>query len=369
MGSYATLTFGHFTVGEWKYHIPLEPLLLFTQEDLHEEAQKTEDGYEYTARELVVSASVAKHRLDSRGFDLGACRRLFDEFRSDFLWDYGMSTDEDRCSPNKLDFDQYLSVLKRRFSSHNHRHYVLDKFEGKDDDPEFRLFFQEDFFDRTAMSYFEGAEICVFIRALLEVVPPDCSVVFDLTDLVEAEYLSAEIIPYIYDHFMKIMLRRIELDYQLYGYVIQDDPNVDQRLRKRIDGLSEDQFIEHVLLPLLDRMGFQRVRKVRFHGRNEFGSDILPFRYRTPLGTLEYYAVQAKAAIVHGTSATSGNAGELISQAIQALSVTFVDDLDNERKTLDKFIIASSKGITPDARRVIEDAIEGKRRRSIYRRL
>ena len=66
--------------------------------------------------------------------------------------------------------------------------------------------------------------------------------------------------------------------------------------------------------------------------------------------------------VIHGTSATSGNAGELISQAIQALSVTFVDDLDNERKTLDKFIIASSKGITPDARRVIEDAMEGKRR-------
>lgn len=44
------------------------------------------------------------------------------------------------------------------------------------------------------------------------------------------------------------------------------------------------------------------------------------------------------------------------------MSVSFIDDLDNERKTLDKFIIASSKAITPDAQRVIEDAIEGKRR-------
>jgi hypothetical protein len=210
--------------------------------------------------------------------------------------------------------------------------------------------------------YFRDAETCVFIRALLEAVPSDCNVVFDLTDLVEGGYLDATEIPYIYDHFMKVMLRRISLDYQLYGHVIQDAPSMDRRIRKRIDGLSEDQFIEHVLLPLLDRMGFERIRRVRFHGRNEVGADILPFRYRTPLGTLEYYAVQAKAVVIHGTSATSSNAGELISQATQALSVSFVDDLDNERKTLDKFIIATSKGITADARRIIEDAVEGKRR-------
>jgi hypothetical protein len=77
---------------------------------------------------------------------------------------------------------------------------------------------------------------------------------------------------------------------------------------------------------------------------------------------MEYYAVQAKAIPIHGTSATSGNAGELISQATQAFSIPFIDELDNERKKIDKFIIATSKAITPDARRVIEESFAGTRK-------
>lgn len=88
----------------------------------------------------------------------------------------------------------------------------------------------------------------------------------------------------------------------------------------------------------------------------------MPFRYTTPLGTLEYYAVQAKAVPIHGKSAKEGNAGELLSQAIQAFKVSFSDDIDNERKHIDKFIIATNKAITADARHVIESGIEKDRR-------
>jgi len=38
-----------------------------------------------------------------------------------------------------------------------------------------------------------------------------------------------------------------------------------------------------------------------------------------------------------------------------------VDNLDNERKKIDKFIIATSKMITPDDRYAIESGVEGKR--------
>jgi hypothetical protein len=175
------------------------------------------------------------------------------------------------------------------------------------------------------------------------------------------QYLDLEGVTSVYDHFMQTILLRIGIDYQLYGFVLDDDPHVDRRLFSLISGLSEDQFIKHVLLPLLSKMGFQRVRKVQFHGRNEFGSDVLPFRYVTPLGTLEYYALQAKAVQIHGRSAKEGNAGELISQATQAFNIAFVDDLDNERKRIDKFIIATNKGITSDARNAIESSVEGKR--------
>ena len=46
----------------------------------------------------------------------------------------------------------------------------------------------------------------------------------------------------------------------------------------------------------------------------------------------------------------------------QAFAVTFVDDLDNERKHLDKFIIVTNKAITGSARQYIESAIEGRRK-------
>ena len=340
--------------------MPLEPLLLFSQEDFNESLRTLEEDYEITERKFIIPASTAKHRLDSRGFNLAACRRLYDEFKSDTLYDFNVSSGEDKYIPNDLTFDEYLAGLKRAFEKYKSIYEIIDL--NQIDDEALSIIFHEDFFHGSALSYFDDAESCVIMRALLEVIPQDTSIEFDLTDLVDSGYIDIKKIPNIYDHYMKVMLRKIGLDYQLYGYVIQDDPGVDQRIRRRIDSLSEDQFIEHILLPLLHKMGFERIRKVQFHGRNEFGSDVLPFRYNTPFGTKEYYAVQAKATPIHGTSSKDGNAGGLISQTTQALSVTFIDDLDNERKKLDKFVIACSKNITSDARRVIEDAIEGKRK-------
>jgi hypothetical protein len=60
------------------------------------------------------------------------------------------------------------------------------------------------------------------------------------------------------------------------------------KLRARLAALDEDRFIIHVLQPLLQRMGFERVRAVAMHGQGEFGADIGPFRHMTPFGTVEY---------------------------------------------------------------------------------
>jgi hypothetical protein len=108
-------------------------------------------------------------------------------------------------------------------------------------------------------------------------------------------------------------------------------------------------------------MGFEGLRTVTYHGPGEFGADITPFRFSTVLGTLEYYAVQAKAVRIHLTSAKGGNAAEVLSQATQAFAVAFMDDLDNERKRIDKFVIATNHSITPSARQFIENALESRR--------
>jgi hypothetical protein len=356
MGSYATLKFGHFTLGEWKSHVPLEPLVLFKQEDYKEGSRS--EGEESVTHELIVPACTAKLRADARGLTVGACQRLFAEFRADGFWHFGAKSGREWWTPNDVTFKQFLSACKRVFKMCDNW-YAPEQIRkmGK----KAKRIFSEEFFSDATEYYFDDAWFCILMRAFLEVVPGKCEIVLDISDLVWGEYLDLEEARHVHDRFTETILQRIGIDYQLYGFVMEEDPNVDRRLRHRISRLSEDQFVDHVLLPLLDKMGFQRLRRVKFHGRNEFGSDILPFRYTTPLGTVEYYALQAKVTRIHGKSAEQGNAGELISQATQAFHVAFVDDIDNERKRIDKFIIATSKAITPDARHAIESAMEGRR--------
>lgn len=364
MGSYAYLRFGNFQYHDWKSFIPLQPIIMFAEEDYHESAlafENMEDGEECILRQFSVSASTARRRMDERGFSLDVCRRLFEEFRSETVMRFDKSAATFSDQPNTIDFDRLLQVCKRIHAEQTSWYSAMNSgLYGEDS--EMGDVVQFGFLDQSKTEHFEDATDCVMMRAFLEVVPDESIVVFDVTELFEWSEAPDEPASHLYRELMGTMLRRIRMDYLLYGFVLEEAPSLDAKLRSRIESFSEDQFIDHLLVPLLTRMGFQRVRKVHFHGRNEFGSDILPFRYCTPLGTFEYYAVQAKAVRIHGTSAVSGNAGELISQAIQALSVSFIDDIDNERKSLDKFVIASTKAITPDARQVIESAVEGKRR-------
>jgi hypothetical protein len=182
-----------------------------------------------------------------------------------------------------------------------------------------------------------------------------------LTELNEGGYLSTLTPKKWFEEQSRLLRRRIELNYQLYGFVVEEDPRLDSRIRSRIQNLSEDALLGLVVMPLLERMGFEGLRKVEFHGREEFGRDIMPFRQSTPFGTFEYAAVQTKAAKIHGTASRPGNAGEIISQAQQALRVSFIDEFDNERKRIDKFVIIASAAVTPSARRHIEESFEGNR--------
>lgn len=355
MGSYATLNLGKFSLGEWKSHVPLEPLLLFTQEDFQEIPPEDEDGW--VAHKFITTARVAKSCMDARGFTLATCRRLFEEFKSAEIYRPG-DNDEYEYVVNTTTFEQFLEACKE-VKGKSIAWYLF--YESKVSE-EVQELFEDGFFDDSIMYYFDDVHFCIMARAFLEVAEPNEVVEFDISQLIAGGYLPDISAEKLYDHYMSVTLQRIGLDYQLYGFVIENDPNVNARLRARIDSFDEDGFIKHVLVPLLQKMGFESVRAVDSHGRNEFGSDIRPFRQTTQFGTMEYYAVQAKAVSIHGTSATSGNAGELISQATQAFSIPFIDELDSERKKIDKFIIATSKAITPDARRVIEESFAGTRK-------
>lgn len=359
MGSYAELKIGSCVVGDWKSHVGLEPLLMFAAEDLVLGSEADEDGESRDTFSFVTTVAQARRRLDERGVTLQLCRQLYDDFRSDLLWRWDPASGEDHYEPNDVSFEAYQDILARQLAT---RAYPPLRAEGEapGDDTEDKIS-REDFFEDDFYRYFSDAAFCLNLRLFLEVADSGIEVALDLTELVHAGYLHQTRVAELYGDFLQLMVRRINLDYRIYGFVIDEDPRLRMRLRQRIEVLSENDLIRLILIPLLSRMGFDRLRRVDFHGPGEFGSDILPFRYRTPLGTLEYYALQAKAVPIHGSSAQAGNAAEIVSQATQALTVSFVDDLDNERKRLDKFIVATNKRISASARQFIENAVEGRR--------
>jgi HEPN/Toprim N-terminal domain 1 len=356
MGSYGTLYVGKLDVGSWKNWVPLEPSLLFVASDSVVIRAKDEDSPGFFG--MRTTAKQARERLDMRGITLAFCQRFFEEFRSDVIHEFIPNTYDSREVLNRFQFEDYLRFLKaalRRgpgalWNENDDSSEAIDKSTR----PPSGLFC-----DNT--EHFNDALFFLQVRLILELAPPETKVELDLTELHEAEWLSVKHPSEWFAEWSRLLRRRVELNYQLYGFVVEEDPRLDARLRSRIQGLSEDGLLELVVLPLLERMGFEGLRKVRFHGREEFGRDVMPFRQTTAFGTLEYAAVQTKATKIHGTASRTGNAGEIISQAQQALRVSFVDEFDNERKRIDKFVVISSAAITPSARRHIEESFEGNR--------
>jgi hypothetical protein len=359
MGNYGTLHVGKLDVGSWKNWVPPEPSLLFIASDSVVTPPESDDSPGFFG--LRTTAKRACERLDTRGITFEFCRRFFEEFRSDVLHELiaiSSNTYEERDLPNRFQFEDYLRFLKAAlqrgecalWNDHDDSREAIDKSIR----PPSGLFCDDS-------EHFNDALFFLQARLIVELASSRTKVELDLTELHEGECLSAATPQDLFAEWSRLLRRRIELNYQLYGFVVEEDPRLDARLRSRIQSFSEDALLEVVILPLLKRMGFEGLRKVRFHGREEFGRDVMPFRRTTAFGTLEYAAVQTKAAKIHGTASRVGNAGEIISQAHQALRVSFVDELDNERKRIDKFVVVSSAAITPSARRHIEDGFEGNR--------
>jgi hypothetical protein len=113
MGSWGSITFGSYDSGHFKSQIPLETLLLFTQDDLVIE-NETDDGDDYVRRKYSfdTDAVTARRRLDSRGLDLNMCRWLYDQFRSDRVRLINPTDDKSEHIENTLSFDRYLDAMR-----------------------------------------------------------------------------------------------------------------------------------------------------------------------------------------------------------------------------------------------------------------
>jgi hypothetical protein len=71
-----------------------------------------------------------------------------------------------------------------------------------------------------------------------------------------------------------------------YNFLFKSTVNTSDQIiliRKKIQMLDENSFIDLVLIPLLQYMGYQNVNRVLHHGPNEFGQDIRLFYMSNPL--------------------------------------------------------------------------------------
>ncbi|HLU09866.1 MAG TPA: hypothetical protein VK003_09385, partial [Oceanobacillus sp.] len=125
-----------------------------------------------------------------------------------------------------------------------------------------------------------------------------------------------------------------------------------------LNSLSEQQFREEVLIPLLKRMGFENVRL--HHGPEEYGKDIT-YRQPSPLGAT-YYAVVAKVGDIMGRS--SGKPTNLLmtikEQVQQAFSMPITDVTNDQgnKVAVNQVVVWTTGRISGNAESQIADGLD-----------
>ncbi|MCA9884299.1 MAG: hypothetical protein KC708_15055 [Anaerolineae bacterium] len=295
-------------------------------------------------------SSVRKVRqiLTNRGIDDKFCHQVFELLKAPHIFLHDAKEDEDNELTNIITYGVYKTLMQHHRNSNllwqgDLQRYLPFEFAIFSDD-------DEDFWTDDIHEFVDAWRL-MKLRLEIDLAPNNAQVKLPLFTDSKGVFN--------YQDFIDKIGRKFELDYLMYGFVLRDDPMLANRLVEKVSKLSEDTFIKKVLVPLLKKMGFMDVQAVNTHGQGEFGKDILPFKQITEFDTIRYLAVQAKAVKIHGkASSHTGNAAELLNQAVNAFDDSFIDTADNKRKYIDEFIIAASRDITAEARKSIENKLE-----------
>ena len=130
------------------------------------------------------------------------------------------------------------------------------------------------------------------------------------------------------------------------------------RKLSNLTSMSEDEFREDVLVPLLRKMGYTNVTER--HGPAEYGKDIT-FVEETPLGRRNC-AVVAKAGDISGAASGKQNLSIVMAQVDQALELAFHDVERKTREVVSHVIVWASGKISNSAETQIVDAVSAKYR-------
>lgn len=135
---------------------------------------------------------------------------------------------------------------------------------------------------------------------------------------------------------------------EFFGVVLQPHK---EELKQIIQEFSEDAFINVVLCPLLNKLGFKGVKSISFHGPGESGGDFHPFYKTNEFSKIVYYSAQAKVVKIHSKAGVKkGNVNQLIDQIKKLFRTPFKSFIDNTEKRISIAFIFSSQEITSEAR-------------------
>lgn len=135
-----------------------------------------------------------------------------------------------------------------------------------------------------------------------------------------------------------------------------------------LDGCSEDNLIEEVLLPLFRQLGFHRITAAGHKDKAlEYGKDIW-MRYTLPTQHILYFGIQAKKGKLDAsgvTRASNANMAEIHNQALMMLAHEIFDPEANRRALVDHAFIIAGGEITKAARNWLGNALDASKRSQI----
>jgi len=146
----------------------------------------------------------------------------------------------------------------------------------------------------------------------------------------------------------------------------QEDLEQRRQLAAYLDRVSEDEFIEKVLVPLFQGLGFRRVSPTGHRDKSlEYGKDLW-MKFQLPTGHWLYFCAQVKKDKIDSNNASGQrNVGTVLSQARMAFDHPIFDPEANTKVLLDHLFIISAKEITKAAKSWLAEQLDASQRRQI----
>jgi hypothetical protein len=138
------------------------------------------------------------------------------------------------------------------------------------------------------------------------------------------------------------------------------------KLARFLDNVSEDEFIEKVLVPLFQRLQFRRVSPTGHKDKSlEFGKDLW-MKFQLPTGHWLYFSAQVKKDKIDSNNASGlKNVSSILNQARMAFDHPIFDPEENRKVLLDHLFIISAGEITKAAKHWLAEQLDNSQRRQI----